>query len=285
MPGPEDTDGALVTEYLLYQMGIVDEEEQTRLLGQPITFEVRPDARPAPAMLLSLLTGSSSRVGTGQEKVLGKVLERLPDSLDRLGLSPNEQKVMREMLKSLQTKPVTHSSIQSTFHIKGILRLATGQEERRRDAWILRHTGVLLSPSAAEAFFLRLPHGKENGYNSAAIEVDEMDHVKEVQAELQKRGFNANSAVEVIEREQFVYLTVFTTMSVVALVALMVSAIGITNTMLMSVLERFREIGICKATGARDGHVLALFLMEGALVGLVGGTTGSGAGASGGDSF
>jgi ABC-type lipoprotein release transport system permease subunit len=42
----------------------------------------------------------------------------------------------------------------------------------------------------------------------------------------------------------------------------------------MSVLERVREIGVMKALGARDGHVLGAFLLEGALVGLVGGTLG-----------
>jgi putative ABC transport system permease protein len=48
--------------------------------------------------------------------------------------------------------------------------------------------------------------------------------------------------------------------------------------MLMSVLERVREIGICKAVGARDGHIQAIFLMEGALIGLVGGLLGLAAG-------
>jgi putative ABC transport system permease protein len=65
-----------------------------------------------------------------------------------------------------------------------------------------------------------------------------------------------------------------TAMSVVALIALLVAAIGITNTMLMSVLERFREIGVMKALGARDSQVQALFLMEGALIGAVGGLIG-----------
>src|SRR5262249_20573568 len=57
-------------------------------------------------------------------------------------------------------------------------------------------------------------------------------------------------------------------------VALGVAALGIMNTMLMSVLERVREIGVMKAVGARDGHVLGAFLLEGALVGFVGGGLG-----------
>jgi putative ABC transport system permease protein len=63
-------------------------------------------------------------------------------------------------------------------------------------------------------------------------------------------------------------------MTLIALVALLVAALGITNTMLMGVLERVREIGIMKAVGARDADIRRAFLMEGALVGLVGGLLG-----------
>jgi putative ABC transport system permease protein len=57
-------------------------------------------------------------------------------------------------------------------------------------------------------------------------------------------------------------------------VALIVAALGIINTMLMSVLERTREIGIMKAVGARDSHIRAIFLVEGSFIGLIGGLFG-----------
>ncbi len=63
-------------------------------------------------------------------------------------------------------------------------------------------------------------------------------------------------------------------MTLLALTALLVAALGITNTLVMSVLERTHEIGVMKAVGARDGHVLGLFLVEGALIGLLGGCLG-----------
>ena len=58
------------------------------------------------------------------------------------------------------------------------------------------------------------------------------------------------------------------------MVALAVAALGIANTMLMGVLERVREIGVMKAVGARDGTIQMIFLVEGALIGLVGGVVG-----------
>lgn len=63
-----------------------------------------------------------------------------------------------------------------------------------------------------------------------------------------------------------------------AIIALLVCGVGIINSMLMSVTERYKEIGTIKTLGAEDIHILELFLIEGAIVGLVGGVIGSFAG-------
>jgi putative ABC transport system permease protein len=70
------------------------------------------------------------------------------------------------------------------------------------------------------------------------------------------------------------YHLIFGGMTCVAAVALLVAALGIANIMLISVLERTREIGLMKAVGARNGHLQLVFLVEGALIGLVGSVLG-----------
>jgi ABC-type antimicrobial peptide transport system permease subunit len=57
-------------------------------------------------------------------------------------------------------------------------------------------------------------------------------------------------------------------------ISLVVGGIGIMNTMLMSVLERTREIGVMKAVGATNGRVLSIFMAEAALIGAFGGIAG-----------
>ena len=59
-----------------------------------------------------------------------------------------------------------------------------------------------------------------------------------------------------------------------ASISLLVGGIGIMNTMYTSVLERTKEIGIMKAIGARNSHVMTLFLIESGLLGLAGGIVG-----------
>ena len=56
--------------------------------------------------------------------------------------------------------------------------------------------------------------------------------------------------------------------------ALFVAALGVTNTMIMAVYERTREIGILKAIGASRWDVLRLFIVEAALIGFLGGVLG-----------
>jgi putative ABC transport system permease protein len=60
----------------------------------------------------------------------------------------------------------------------------------------------------------------------------------------------------------------------IAAVSLLVGAVGIANTMFTSVLEKTKEIGTMKAIGAKNRDILMIFLLNSAMVGLVGGILG-----------
>ncbi|MGV8141790.1 MAG: ABC transporter permease [Candidatus Woesearchaeota archaeon] len=60
----------------------------------------------------------------------------------------------------------------------------------------------------------------------------------------------------------------------IAAISLFVGGVGIMNTMYTSVLQRTNEIGVMKAIGARNSHILTIFLIESGMLGLIGGVIG-----------
>lgn len=64
----------------------------------------------------------------------------------------------------------------------------------------------------------------------------------------------------------------------IALISVIVSAVNTANTMITSVLERYKEIGILKAIGARNSEIFSIFLFESAFLGFVAGLVGVGVG-------
>jgi len=106
------------------------------------------------------------------------------------------------------------------------------------------------------------------------VVADREDHVRGLLATFQRAGYHTSSLVEWAERAYQEVTLIGLGMAVLSVLALVVAGLGITNTMVTSVLERTHDIGIMKAVGARDRQVLGLFLIEGAVLGLVGGALG-----------
>ncbi len=100
--------------------------------------------------------------------------------------------------------------------------------------------------------------------------VDDEERVKEFADRIAAMGYGQYSWAGFIDTIRMNVRLITFAMASVAVMALMVAAIGITNTMIMSVLERAHEIGIMKALGARDRDVRRIFLVEGVLIGFVG---------------
>lgn len=89
-----------------------------------------------------------------------------------------------------------------------------------------------------------------------------------------KKLFSVFTTKQLTERIGTVTNTISIVLGGIAGIALIVAGIGIANTMLMSVIERTREIGIMKAIGASNRNVMEIFLMEAAMIGLIGGILG-----------
>lgn len=113
-------------------------------------------------------------------------------------------------------------------------------------------------------------------YETCTINVDEMDNVNDILTTVQDMGFSAYSNVEWMESMQQSSRTSQMVLGGIGAVSLFVAAIGIANTMMMSIYERTKEIGVIKVLGCSLGNIRMLFLMEAAFIGFLGGVAGIG---------
>lgn len=120
-------------------------------------------------------------------------------------------------------------------------------------------------------------------YDQLIVKADSVDSVSDIEKTIVDRGFYAYSAQSTLESLKSVFLIIQGVLGALGGIAMLVAALGIANTMTMSIYERTREIGIMKAVGASNRQIKRVFLGEAAIIGVLGGVGGllfSGAGAA-----
>ena len=255
-----------------HRIGLIDDADLDQAIGKPLRIEIR-DQEDGPSFYVGLSGRSKAGGSRDEQAALRQLAWQLPEALDRLSLTGDEIAALR---KAIQQEPakVDPVVVADDFRVVGIFRELTDDEVK--DAWsqLPADTDLVLPRRTAVDLTFSDPARREQGIAQAVLFVDDMRNVKEVVDKVEALGLGSRSIVEMLERERLTYLLIFGGMTCVAGVALLVSGLGIANTMLMSVLERRREIGIMKAVGATNWQLQTLFVIEGALIGLVGGSLG-----------
>lgn len=98
-----------------------------------------------------------------------------------------------------------------------------------------------------------------------------MDSVRQT---IEVMGFSTHSVADTIEQINSLFAVLRTALAVIGGSALAVAALGMFNTLTVSLLERTREIGLMKALGLTSGEVQKLFLTESIIMGFLGGVLG-----------
>ena len=142
--------------------------------------------------------------------------------------------------------------------------------------WSLDHQGeqgrVLMALARQNGV---LSQDQSPGYFSAVVRVNDPVVLPEVRKQLREQGLGSFSIVDQLDQIRTVFLIINSVLGLLGGISLLVASFGIANTMIMSILERTREIGIMKAIGAEDREIKLIFFFEAAVIGLTGGVIGS----------
>ena len=154
------------------------------------------------------------------------------------------------------------------FRVIGILKEVGNQQD---------DNSIILNIDIGEKLF-----GNKDKYNIIVVTVKEGEDIDKVTEDIKEalkkslgdEDFSVLTAEQLAERISSILGVITIFVVGVAAISLLVGAIGISNTMHMSILERRRDIGILKALGAETTDILAIFVIESGFLGLFGGIIG-----------
>jgi len=115
---------------------------------------------------------------------------------------------------------------------------------------------------------------KSTEFDSIKVKVTDINKVEDVQNAIKDLGYEAYSLTQELKSMKQGSLVMQAVLGGIGAISLLVAAIGITNTMIMSIYERTKEIGIMKVIGASIKDIKKLFLLEAGLIGFFGGLVG-----------
>lgn len=115
---------------------------------------------------------------------------------------------------------------------------------------------------------------EKDAYDGLLVKVDDPAFVASVREKIEEIGLNAQSAQDVIDEVNRLMVAVTLVLGFFSGISLVVGALMVVNTMIISVYERTKEIGLSKALGASDLDIMKIFLAECLIIGVMGGILG-----------
>ncbi|MBZ0135569.1 MAG: ABC transporter permease [Planctomycetes bacterium] len=254
----EDANEVILHEFLLYKWGLITPTDYEQVIGKIITLK--------------------TIINENED-----ALEAAPEQFKQFteGMTDDERKAFQTLLPKLMQAfgqmSAERKPVEREFKVVGVLR-----ESEPGDVFNVIEDGnavqadLFVPQNAAKSLFLESVINRELGYPRALVLVDDPANAPDVEQALRDKGFTAFSVASVLEQVETMLTVITVIIGFLTGIALIVSTLGIVNTMITSVLERTREIGIFKAVGATNQQVMAVFLTESAIIGLVGGLVGLG---------
>jgi putative ABC transport system permease protein len=220
----------------------------------------------------------------GIEMAEGRFLRSNDKSVIIVGYSVDDEFIEKKTQKSVENLGILGKNAEIT------VQRTTDEGEEEFKSFRVRIIGVMAEKGTESDYQIYMPLDlaiqieewtsqvsnivKEDGYDRLIVEATDSSVVTNLTQQITDLGYQAFSFKQIIDSMNQVFVILQIVLLGIGAISLLVAALGITNTMMMSIMERTREIGIMKVIGASNSDVTRIFLMEALSIGLLGGVGG-----------
>lgn len=195
-------------------------------------------------------------------------------SIEIASVSINPSKVPNAIFSMLREKPeMPFDETITTLEISGILKRAGqfGSSMFLGGAIIPAGTAERIPKLEFSSVWDILDNKSKKGtYGSIHVRLKDMRNMDEVKASLDAMDVGTFSIADQLDEIKRAFLVFDSILGAIGAIALIVAGLGIINTMVMTILERTREIGIMKAIGGSEKEIKMIFFVEAGVIGFVG---------------
>lgn len=174
--------------------------------------------------------------------------------------------------------PDPNAKLYKQYRVKGVGILEAGDYEKDYSAFMpldqLKKLIEEKEKAENQINKVRNSSRTQKNYDTVMVKVTDMKDVQKIQQQIKDMGFEAYSLSDYLESMQKTAASIQAVLGGIGAISLLVAALGITNTMIMSIYERTREIGVMKVIGASLKDIRRIFLFEASMIGLSGGLLG-----------
>ncbi len=234
-----------------------------------IDYVQAPGGDPYVARAGSLVAGQTPQMGAGVAPDDGSqaLQVALPDALvEPMGFADADAAVGSTVTIAVTDPVRTQHTVEAT--VTGVIEEAFGSTTTLT-------TNAALEDALSAAQNTGVPAEQLDRYASASATMAAGANVTDVKAALTDAGYTGTTVADQLGTFEAVINGIVLVLNAFAIIALLAASFGIVNTLLMSVQERTREIGLMKAMGMGSGRVFSLFSLEAIFIGLLGSALGA----------
>lgn len=203
------------------------------------------------------LAGLVPEIGASLEEEKGIIVSS--QTLTALGLGVDESSLNKIFNLKVFYQDESFNSVEETVFADGLPLKGIINDEAMPPTVIVYSNSLSKEPP----FFKKI-----------LVKATDVEVLEGLRDQLLGEGFLVSARIDLVTQARKITNIITIVLGVFGITALVVSAIGMFNTMLVGFLERIYEVGILKSIGATDGDVRNLFLLEAAIMGFLGGTGG-----------